>query len=368
MAGREPEQALFREVMDDLRSGVPVARLLVVYGPRGNGKTALLRWAKREADADDGLDARWLVGSDIPAPGDFVAWLGPGSRLRKIAPESDSPGSVSIAGVGVSLRRGDDRPLLLAEALEARAKAKPLLILLDEAHTLKPEVGQRLLNAAQTAGRRAPFLLVLAGTPDLRARLSEMEASFWNRARQLPLGRLDEAAAGEAIRRPLAEDGIGIEDEALAHIVRESHGYPFFVQLWGQAAWDQVRGAGDGGGPVTMAVVEEAAGEFEAARNRYYLDRFDELDRQGWLGAGREVALAFRDRERLPHAGFGKAIRRAAPAGGRAAELEAAAALEHLGFVWKTRGTPSWEPGIPSLMDYILEHAPPPDDEEAGGG
>jgi len=362
LAGREPEQALFREVMDDLRSGVPVSRSLVLYGPRGNGKTALLRWAKREVDADDGLDAHWLVGSDIPAPGDFVARLGLGSWLRKIAPES-----VSVAGVGVSLRRGDDRPLLLAEALEARAKSKPLLILLDEAHTLKPEVGQWLLNAAQAAGSEAPFLLVLAGTPDLRARLSEMGASFWNRAKKLPVGRLDEGAVAEAIRRPLAEEGIGVEEEALARIVRGSHGYPFFVQLWGRAAWRRARRAGGGAEPVTAAVVEEAAEEFEAERNDYYIDRFDELDRQGWLGAAREVALAFRDRARLPHAGFRKAVRRAAPSGERAAELEAAAALEHLGFVWKTRGTPSWEPGIPSLMDYIVEHAPPPDDDEAAG-
>ena len=363
LAGRAGEQSLFRSHFDALRRGETAPAEILLYGPRGNGKTALLAWVEREAESDDGLDAHWLVGSDIPAPGDFVARLGLGSWLRKIAPES-----VSIAGVGVSLRGGEDRPLLLAEALEARAKAKPLLILLDEAHTLKPEVGQWLLNAAQTAGRRAPFLLVLAGTPDLRARLSEMGASFWNRATKLPVGRLDGAAAGEAIRRPLAEDGIGVEEEALARMVGESHGYPFFVQLWGRAAWRRVRGAGGGAGPVTTAVVEEAAGEFETRRNRYYLDRFDELDRQGWLGAAREVALAFRGRERLPHAGFGKAIRRAAPAGDRAAELEAAAALEHLGFVWKTRGIPSWEPGIPSLMDYILEHAPPPDDEEAAGG
>ena len=368
MAGREPEQALFREVMDDLRSGVPVARLLVVYGPRGNGKTALLRWAKREADADDGLDARWLVGSDIPAPGDFVAWLGPGSRLRKIAPESDSPGSVSIAGVGVSLRRGDDRPLLLAEALEARAKAKPLLILLDEAHTLKPEVGQRLLNAAQTAGRRAPFLLVLAGTPDLRARLSEMEASFWNRAKKLPLGRLDEWAAAEAIRRPLAEDGIGVEEGALARMVRESHGYPFFVQLWGHAVWDRVRGAG-GGGSVTAAVVEGAAGEFEAERNDYYIDRYRELEKRDLLPAARAVAAAFPKEGLLSHAAFRRAIARSG--GGGPGIAEAAEALEHLGFVWRARGTPSWEPGIPSLMDFILENAPPPDDDieaDAAGG
>ena len=361
LAGREEEQALFREVSDDLRSGVPVARLLVVYGPRGNGKTALLRWAKREAEGDDGLDAHWLVGSEIPAPGDFVARLGLGSWLRKIAPES-----VSIAGIGVSLRGGEDRPLLLAEALEARAKAKPLLILLDEAHTLKPEVGQWLLNAAQTAGRRAPFLLVLAGTPDLRARLSEMEASFWNRAEQLPLGRLDETAAGEAIRRPLAEDGIGVEEEALAHIVRESHGYPFFVQLWGRAVWDRVRGAGGGAGPVTMAVAEEAAGEFEIRRNRYYSDRYRELEERELLPAARAVAAAFPEEGLLSHAAFRRAVTRSG--GGGPGIGEAAKALEHLGFVWQAKGTLSWEPGIPSLMDCILEHAPPPDDDEAAGG
>ena len=361
LAGREPEQSLFRKVSDDLRSGVPVSRSLVVYGPRGNGKTALLRWAKREVDADGGLDAHWLVGSNVPAPGDLVARLGLGSWLRKIAPES-----VSVAGVGVSLRRGEDRPLLLAEALEARAKAKPLLILLDEAHTLKPEVGQWLLNAAQAAGSEAPFLLVLAGTPDLATRLSEMEASFWNRAEEVPLGRLDATAAGEAIRRPLAEDGIGVEEEALARMVGESHGYPFFVQLWGQAAWDRVRGAGGGAGPVTAAVVEEAAGEFEIRRNRYYLRRFRELKERALLPAARAVAAAFRDEARLSDAALDRALERSG--GGGPGIGEAAEALEHLGFVWQARGTLSWEPGIPSLMDFILENAPPPDEDEAAGG
>ena len=361
LAGREGEQTLFRRYFDALRRGRSAPGEILLYGPRGNGKTALLRWAKREAAADGALDAHWLVGSEIPAPGDFVARLGLGSWLRKIAPES-----VSIAGIGVSLRGGEDRPLLLAEALEARAKAKPLLILLDEAHTLKPEVGQWLLNAAQAAGSEAPFLLVLAGTPDLRARLSEMEASFWNRAEQLPLGRLDETAAGEAIRRPLAEDGIGVEEEALARIVRESHGYPFFVQLWGRAVWDRVRGAGGGAGPVTMAVAEEAAGEFEIRRNRYYSDRYRELEERELLPAARAVAAAFPEEGLLSHAAFRRAVARSG--GGGPGIGEAAKALEHLGFVWQAKGTLSWEPGIPSLMDCILENAPPPDDDEAGGG
>ena len=32
--------------------------------------------------------------------------------------------------------------------------------------------------------------------------------------------------------------------------------------------------------------------------------------------------------------------------------------LRNLGYVWRPRAEPVWEPGIPSLMDYVLEHAP----------
>ena len=360
LAGREPEQTLFREVMGDLRGGVPVSRSLVLFGPRGSGKTTLLRWMKREAETEGGLDAPWLVGSDIPEPARLAGSLGLGSWLRKIAPES-----VSANGARVPLR-GIDSRRLLAEALEARAKAGPLLVLLDEAHALEPETGLWLLNAAQTAGREAPFLLVLAGTPDLLLRLSEMGAGFMGRAEQLPLGRLDETAAAEAVRRPLADDGIAVEEQALAHIVRESHGYPFFVQLWGEAVWRRARRSPGGAGPVTAAVVEEAAGEFEARRNRYCLDRLRELEKGNLLPAARAVAAAFRDETSLSDAAFERALGGADADGPGSAE--AAEALEHLGFVWQAGGTPSWEPGIPGLMDYILEHAPPSDEPDAAGG
>ena len=53
----------------------------------------------------------------------------------------------------------------LTGLLEARCARKPLVALLDEAHTLDPEVGKVLLNSSQKVRARAPFLLVLAGTP-----------------------------------------------------------------------------------------------------------------------------------------------------------------------------------------------------------
>lgn len=224
LAGRETEQDLFRESLERLRRGISAPAEIILYGPRGNGKTALLRWVRRQVDADDALDVCWLTPAEVRDPDALARHLRVTSRLDRLAPDG-----VSVAAGGVSLRQSDAQPML-TEALRARAKEQPLLVLLNEAHTLKPSVGNLLLNAAQDAGREAPFLLVLAGTPDLHARLSDLAASFWSRADGLPVGRLGETAAAEAIRRPLSDEGVEIDIEALKRIARTSHGYPFFCR------------------------------------------------------------------------------------------------------------------------------------------
>ena len=355
LAGREGEQSLFLRFFRTLRRGVPVPSEILVSGPSGNGKTTLLSWAEEQARRE-GLDFLHLDSDDLRTPSDLVSGLHLETCLPDFTPD------------GVSTDEARQHPgglPPLAEALEARAQDAPWVVAVDEAESLDRRVGQWLLNAAQVAGREAPFLLVLAGTPDLRARLSEMGASFWSRAESLPVGRLGATATAEAIRRPLAAEGIGIEAEALARIVRESHGYPFFVQVWGQEVWGGVRQPSAADPTVTVAVVEAAAPRFETRKNLYYRDRFRELDQRDVLPAAREVAIAFRGGARLSYTGFREAVARGVGDAGGPSRAEAADALEHLGFVWQTEGTPTWEPGIPSLMDYILEHAPAPGGDAA---
>lgn len=345
LAGRDAELAYFRRCFHTLRQGEAISTVVVIYGPRGNGKTALLRSVEVEAEKASSPDICWLTGVEVTDPDALARRLGPGSP----PPEDES------VGVSPGTWRG---PPALAEALEARARAKPLVVLLDEAHTLKPEVGRWLLNAAQSAGSRAPFLLVLAGTPDLRARLSETGAGFWSRGQKLAIGRLTEDEAAEAVSRPLAAKGIEIEADALARIARESDGYPFFTQLWGRAVWRVMARRADDADTVTMTVVEAAAAEFESQKNDYYLDRLLELHRGNLLGAARRVAEAFRDRSTIPFTELDEMI---VDAGNDEVDVvETGDALEHLGLVWQTKGVPDWEPGLPGLMDYILEHAPAP--------
>ena len=353
LAGREAEQDLFHGLLEDLRNGLAPPSEVVLYGPRGNGKTSLLGWIAKEAAAGSAVDALRLAPSYCRDEAALVERLLPDSFWQRLKP-------AEIEVSGIAWRPGRAGPPSLDRALATRVRKKPLVLLLDEAHTLDREVGNVLLNASQIVGRELPFLLVLAGTPDLRARLATMSASFWNRAEKIALGRLDEAASAKAIERPLADEGIGIEQDALARIGRESHGYPYFVQLWGSVVWRRVPDAGSGAGRVTTATVEAAAPEFESRKDSYYLDRYEELRKLDMLPLARAVADAFAAVSWIPDERLEQAIRDglSQPAS-RDQAVAAEETLRHLGLVWRAASRPLWEPGIPSLMDYLREHIPP---------
>ena len=43
LAGRKREQEFFRDCVEALKDRDPISQDMIVYGPRGNGKTTLLR-------------------------------------------------------------------------------------------------------------------------------------------------------------------------------------------------------------------------------------------------------------------------------------------------------------------------------------
>ena len=355
LAGREGEQALFRSLLAMLDRGEAPPSEVILYGPRGNGKTALLVWIQEVAAPSYAVDVLRLTPAKIRTDLELVERLLPRHWWDEVAADP-------IACRGITWRPGKDAPAPAAdEALAARVSKRALVLLLDEAHTLDPEVGQELLNALQEVGRVAPLLSVLAGTPDLPAHLGTMGASFWDRSRQLPIGRLENSDAADAIRLPLGADGFSITDEALAAILGESDGYPYFLQLWGAAVWNRVSGGGSDRQEITVEDAEACRSTFEFEKNQYYLRRHDELDNLRLLPVARAVAEAFAAQERLSDAELEEAIRRGL---GRDDDDDAVEAAEerfaHLGFIWRAGAMPEWEPGIPSLMDYIRQVVPAP--------
>ena len=370
LAGRDSEQETLLAFVGRLRRGRPAPSEIALHGPRGNGKTALLRWLQAEVTRRNGSGGRaaaeietiWLTPPKAPTVGKLIERVARVSWLRewwkRLGVTVGVPGMVK-AGIGQAPETGLPA---LEDALSDRLRRKPLVLLFDEAHNLDPEVGHALLNASQEVGGDAPFLLVLAGTPDLEDRLDGMRASFWDRAAKLRLGRLSEDASGEALRKPLARDGIAIPDDALASAYRDHHGYPFFVQHWGQELWRRARDRA----AVTAEDVSGARGAVDVVRSAFYEQRRREMKKAGLLGVARAVAEAFRAppetggeerfaaRAAIAEEELDAAIRR-----GLGAEftseraVEAEVKLRHLGFIWPARSHPTWEPGIPSLMAHL---------------
>ena len=358
LAGREEEQALFRLRLDELRRGIPPPAEIVLYGPRGNGKTALLFWLEELVKERSGAEVIRLTPSSFDGPKELIRAIQHRPRWRVLIPKK-------VASRRFTWSPDAPAPPLFEDALAKRVSRKPLILLLDEAHLLDTDTGRLLLNASRKVGRGLPFLLVLAGTPDLETRLSALGASFWNRAEKRRVGRLSDAATKAGLTEPFAAHGVAVEPDALADLVRASDGYPFFIQLLGGQVWGQLAARPEAADKrVTAREVEAALPGFRERQRLYYLDRYRELGRRGVLAPAREVAARFADgRAVLTDGELREAVARGL--GKRPESRKAAAAereLADLGFVWTAGPEPVWEPGIPSLMDYVLEHAP------AGGG
>ena len=182
--------------------------------------------------------------------------------------------------------------------LATRAQRKPFVLLVDEAHRLDREVGEVLLNAAQIAASRSPFLLVLAGTPDLKDALREMHATFWDRSMKLGIGLLSPEAARRAIEEPLGAHRIELEEEALwDEVVTDSQAYPYFVQFWGQRLWMRAEAQLPGENAIVLsrADVEAAGAVVHSERTGYFNNRYEELLRDALVPAARILASAYAD-------------------------------------------------------------------------
>ena len=375
MAGREHEKAQIIEALEDLGKGYNPAANIALIGPRGNGKTALLRWVEAHVD-HNGSKIKCVVldPSYFKSLSDLIDALADRGKFANLLSEVYSA-SINLLGSGISLSRQETASKPLRLVLEKRCSNGGLALLVDEAHTLDryPDIARAFFNDAQTlVGKGHPLLLILAGTPDTSSRLNGIEAAFWNRLDKIGIGRLDMEASQEALRTPLERMGYRIEADTLNQASDEAQCYPYFLQLVGRELHRSAEAEPDKllrSKVIGDAIFEQALKAFRSARNTYYADRYNELRASGILASAEAVAELFVAQKTMSisaneiEAAVVRSIdtkleERTKANGGIEPTLWVEDKLRNFGFIWSQFGTEDrCEPGIPSLMNYVMERA-----------
>ena len=352
----EIEQPLL-DMLASLRIGEPDNHLAYLYGPRGNGKTVLLRWLDDQAkQEDEGLPIAYLrlLPEHLESPERLCQRVVSGLRetpevLDHVSVDLET-GIPGIFKVKVGGTNRDDPILGLSDWLER--DRYPVLFAVDEAQEAAPAMLGRFLNAVQLAGQHRPVAAVLAGTPGLWDTLAASKASFWNRGRNLAVGLLPDPEAQAVLARPFLDANLEVDDDAVVSLARTADDYPYFLQLYGAAAWDLMRESGFH--RLRSDHVPAVIRATKASRRHYYRDRYDEFFIADALPLARDVALAFRDADcPMTNAKMNSLLVRHA---GDPAEMRSL--LNAKGFVWRDDDD-HWTPGIPSLMDYMIEETAP---------
>jgi hypothetical protein len=225
------------------------------------GKTVLLNRVQRDADA------RGFVTSKMEAPEErsLPALLVP--NLRALLLKLDKGATVK-AGVNRALRalagftkalklkygdleisleyepdagladsgdlETDLTSLLQSVGEAARERDTAAVMLVDELQYIPQEQLAALISALHNASQlQVPIVMVAAGLPQLVGQTGRAKSYAERLFEFASIDQLDVTAARAALCVPAEEELVSFDDEAIAEILKQTHGYPYFLQEWG---------------------------------------------------------------------------------------------------------------------------------------
>ena len=303
LAGRDALRETARISLERIRRGRSEKSLLLI-GLRGVGKTVLLERIRQDAEAT-GIHT---VRVEAPESRSLPALLAPHLRQALIRlSRVESSKALAQRGLNVlagfaralKIKYGDievgidlpgeagtadngDLELDLAPLLEvvgeaARGGSTAITIFIDELQYVEEDQLAALISALHhSAQRQLPVCLIGAGLPQLRGRMGRAKSYAERLFEFSEVGPLSNEAATQAIEKPAAAAGVHFEQAALDELVRQTQGYPYFLQEWGKHTWDVASKT-----PIVLQDVHDATtATLTALDESFFRVRFDRLTPQ----------------------------------------------------------------------------------------
>ena len=281
-AGSRPPELVGRDdVLNDARTMLErlprrlSVQSMLLTGIRGVGKTVLLNEVARMAESGGVVYPIYLEATEDRGLAEMLA-----SPLRiallkldRIAKTKElvrrgmtglrnflGTVKVSYGDFGVELdpllglsdsgdMEADLTDLFRAVAEAAADNGKGIVLLIDEVQYLsEKELGALVMAMHRLQQLSLPMAMIGAGLPTLPG-LTGNAKSYAERLFVFPeIGALSRENSIRAIRVPLAEAKVRIEDDAAEYVFARSGGYPYFIQEWGFQLWNFVQEE-----PITLA-------------------------------------------------------------------------------------------------------------------
>jgi len=256
LAGREEEILWFENSLD---SALTLPQNLVLSGIRGTGKTVLLRKFEEICTKKKWLFVRREFNSKLNQEGEFLNALltdiitktkgiSFAKRLKKpvIGFTKDNTDNTEEDIIYILTQKykgplGDKLEAILEDVYESIYKAgyNGLVLLYDEFHFIEDgKIGNNFplslllesFSHVQQKGLR--YYLVLSGLPPLFTNMVKSKTYAERMFSVKNIENLSIEASQKAIRLPLKKSKIIFLDELINTIVKETQGYPYFLQFY----------------------------------------------------------------------------------------------------------------------------------------
>lgn len=299
LAGRDDLIERAAVALDRIRAG-RAARSFILYGLRGVGKTVLLNRIRLDAEARgivsvrmEAPEERSLPALLAPALRTALIRLSRGEAFRDSAQRAMRAlagfvGALRVNYQDLEVRIDIDPEVGLADSSDldtdltdllttlgnaAHERKTSLVLFIDELQYVPEDQLASLISALHsTSQEQLPITMMAAGLPQLVGRTGNAKSYAERLFEFAPVDRLDDNDARDALIVPAFREGVEFHPEAVAEVLRETNGYPYFLQEWGKHSWNTADNS-----PIMPSdahrATREALAELDASFFRVRLDR-----------------------------------------------------------------------------------------------